>query len=412
MANRTALVLGADGRPQQIQSADSLAASGFVGPLSGNATTATALATPRTINGTSFDGTANITVTAAAGTLTGATLAAGVTASSLLSAAGGTFGTAAFRSTGTSGTTVPLLDGTNRWSGINTFLATTVISLNDATTNGVTTALTLTHNTSGTPANNIGTGIAFAGETSTTVDTPLGSVDMFWTNVTHASRTARGRLRSYYTNIVTDSLYWGTNASGNPTIGFLGAAPAVRQTGDAGVALSLFGLMSGTPTFAAANLTGRVVNDVILLRDEKSAGTHGGTATSGAWQTRTLNTESVDTGGHCSLSSNQFTLAAGTYRIKARAPAYFCNHHQIRLQNVTAGTTLIWGSGQFMSASAIPANGSSDSTIWGRFTVAASQALELQHRVETTWPTAGFGQAANFGGTEVYAEVWLEREAS
>ena len=49
------------------------------------AATATALASARTINGTSFDGTANITVTAAAGTLTGSTLASGVTASSLTS---------------------------------------------------------------------------------------------------------------------------------------------------------------------------------------------------------------------------------------------------------------------------------------------------------------------------------------
>jgi hypothetical protein len=53
--------------------------------VTGNAGTATALQTPRTINGTSFDGTANITVAAAAGTLTGATLASGVTASSLTS---------------------------------------------------------------------------------------------------------------------------------------------------------------------------------------------------------------------------------------------------------------------------------------------------------------------------------------
>lgn len=43
------------------------------------------LTTARAINGTNFDGTAAITVTAAAGTLTGATLAAGVTASSLTS---------------------------------------------------------------------------------------------------------------------------------------------------------------------------------------------------------------------------------------------------------------------------------------------------------------------------------------
>lgn len=64
--------------------------------VTGNAGTATALQTARTINGVSFDGTANITVPAAAGTLTGTTLASGVTGSSLTSAAGGTFGTAAF----------------------------------------------------------------------------------------------------------------------------------------------------------------------------------------------------------------------------------------------------------------------------------------------------------------------------
>lgn len=51
--------------------------------ITGNAGTATALQTARTINGTTFDGTANITVTAAAGTLTGSTLASGVTTSSL-----------------------------------------------------------------------------------------------------------------------------------------------------------------------------------------------------------------------------------------------------------------------------------------------------------------------------------------
>lgn len=62
-----------------------LTATTVIAALTGNATTATALQTARTINTVSFDGTANIIVTAAAGTLTGATLASGVTASSLTS---------------------------------------------------------------------------------------------------------------------------------------------------------------------------------------------------------------------------------------------------------------------------------------------------------------------------------------
>jgi hypothetical protein len=59
--------------------------SGSSGSTTGNAATATALQTARAINGVNFDGTAAITVAAAAGTLTGATLASNVTASSLTS---------------------------------------------------------------------------------------------------------------------------------------------------------------------------------------------------------------------------------------------------------------------------------------------------------------------------------------
>jgi hypothetical protein len=59
--------------------------SGSSGSTTGNAATATALQTGRNINGVSFDGTADITVTAAAGTLSGATLASNVLASSLTS---------------------------------------------------------------------------------------------------------------------------------------------------------------------------------------------------------------------------------------------------------------------------------------------------------------------------------------
>jgi hypothetical protein len=58
---------------------------------------AAALTTARTINGTAFDGSANITITAAGSTLTGSSLPVGITtASGLTTVAGGTFGTAAF----------------------------------------------------------------------------------------------------------------------------------------------------------------------------------------------------------------------------------------------------------------------------------------------------------------------------
>lgn len=97
-----------------------LTATGFSGPLTGavtgNASTATALQTGRTINGTTFDGTGNITVTAAAGTLTGTTLNATVVTTS--ATAVGTIATGVWQGTsikpgygGTGAATVALSDG-------------------------------------------------------------------------------------------------------------------------------------------------------------------------------------------------------------------------------------------------------------------------------------------------------------
>jgi hypothetical protein len=70
-----------------------ISATGFRGPLLGNASTATALATARNINGTAFDGSANITIAADANTLTGTTLASNVVNSSLTSVGTITTGT-------------------------------------------------------------------------------------------------------------------------------------------------------------------------------------------------------------------------------------------------------------------------------------------------------------------------------
>jgi hypothetical protein len=63
----------------------SLTSTALIGALTGNSSTATKLITARAINGVNFDGSAAITVTAAAGTLTGTTLNSTVVNSSLTS---------------------------------------------------------------------------------------------------------------------------------------------------------------------------------------------------------------------------------------------------------------------------------------------------------------------------------------
>lgn len=86
--------------------------------LSGNASTATTLATARNINGVAFNGSADITVTAAAGTLTGTTLAANVVNASLssITPAGGTLAVSGVQ-TITANSASPALTVTNNGAG-------------------------------------------------------------------------------------------------------------------------------------------------------------------------------------------------------------------------------------------------------------------------------------------------------
>lgn len=143
----------------------------------------------------------------------------------------------------------------------------------------------------------------------------------------------------------------------------------------------------------------------ILIRDEKPDGSHGGTFTTGSWQTRTLNTEVVDTGGNATLSSNQITLAAGTYRFRCTAGACNVNVHKAKLKNTTDSIEYI-GTSEYSNT----ANQTTTSIVVGRFTIAAPKVFELQHRGNRTYATGGYGFASNFGVVEVYAqcEFWKE----
>lgn len=145
----------------------------------------------------------------------------------------------------------------------------------------------------------------------------------------------------------------------------------------------------------------------IYIRDEKAAGMNGGSAVAG-FQTRTLNTEVTDAGGLATLASNQIALAPGTYRVFARAPAFGVNGHKIRLRNVTAGTTLLTGSTSYSSNTTAAAV--VDATLRGQITVAAGQALELQHYCQLAQATTGLGGTTNVGEAEVFAEIEFWKE--
>jgi hypothetical protein len=167
------------------------------------------------------------------------------------------------------------------------------------------------------------------------------------------------------------------------------------------------GLLGATGNAAEARAAlGVTRNDYIYIRDEKANGTNAGSSVVG-YQARTLNTEVSDIGGNAALSSNQITLAAGTYRVRARAPGYRAGLHRIRLRNVTSSSTLLVGAGSFAETTATQM----DAFMCGRITVAAGQALEVQHYISSAVATGGLGNAVTSGESEIYAEIEFWRES-
>lgn len=145
-------------------------------------------------------------------------------------------------------------------------------------------------------------------------------------------------------------------------------------------------------------------DDYVLIQDQKAQNTQGGTATSGAWQKRDLNTEVIDTGGLAAIASSVITLQPGTYQCRWSAPAYNgVLQHQTRLRNTADAIDYVGSSERANTLIQSRSMGSA------RFTITAAKTFELQHQVNTTVATAGFGLASNFT-TEVYSiiEFWRE----
>jgi hypothetical protein len=144
------------------------------------------------------------------------------------------------------------------------------------------------------------------------------------------------------------------------------------------------------------------------LEERATSGVQGGTATGGAYAARLLTNQVVDADDivlTLTSATGRFTLAAGTYRVRAGAVAYKVNAHRTRLRDITGGATLLLGTTVLSGADV---DVQTESTLAGEFTLSAESSLELQHYFQTTKATNGRGERASSGDQEVYAwvEVW------
>lgn len=160
----------------------------------------------------------------------------------------------------------------------------------------------------------------------------------------------------------------------------------------------------GLPDFSVFGVNG--VSKTVFIKEEQSGGTAGGTATSGSWETRTLNTVSGDD-DLVSLSSNQFTISEpGTYIIRASAPAHGVNSHKAKLRNTTDSTDDSIGTSEYSSTS----NGVvTRSFITEKIIITSAKTFEIQHQVETTKATNGYGIERNFGVNDIYTIVEIQK---
>lgn len=152
-----------------------------------------------------------------------------------------------------------------------------------------------------------------------------------------------------------------------------------------------------------------VSQQVLHVQEQQPTSTPGGTATSGAWRERTLNTVIENSIPGASLANNNITLPVGTYEIFASAPAYRVGPHRIQIVSLSRGTILI-GSNQSSSTAAADSP-ITTATVIGRVSVSAVETFSLQHRVYTTMDDYGFGTASLLGTHEVYSEIYIKRIA-
>lgn len=194
-----------------------------------------------------------------------------------------------------------------------------------------------------------------------------GSVSFI--SLSNGSDSIGSSIRQVITDAATqtDKLVIATMAGGAPQVDRLhigaGAWMDGATGGDKGI---------GTFNALAIYSRGQPVAGAYVRLHDANAASQAWTLTT--WTTVRISTEAEDAAGLCALASNQITLTAGTYYIRACQAIYGTEYSMLRLRNTTAGTTLVVGRSGYSPST----GGSASVQLDGTFTVAASQALELQ----------------------------------
>ena len=155
--------------------------------------------------------------------------------------------------------------------------------------------------------------------------------------------------------------------------------------------------------------------NVAKITHQLASGTVGGGSTALAWSTRPLNTIAVNPNSIVTLSSNQFTLQAGTYKISAfQCLCYGGTSVALsatsRIRNITDSTTPTGGVGVNCGIFEGSAGAATLLNIHPFIlTIATSKTFELQYYTPVSQVSFGLGETASSGEVETYASVYIEK---
>jgi hypothetical protein len=153
--------------------------------------------------------------------------------------------------------------------------------------------------------------------------------------------------------------------------------------------------------------------------DESTAAGGFGSIDFWVWWPRILNTVRYNSIAGASRHGNRIRLPAGTYSIRASAPAFNTGAHQTKLYNVTDGTDVLIGSSEYSRNNHQIVT---RSRIFGTFTIAGTKDFEIRHiyyartGLNTLGVRVGGGGAGGHGGdvpgitNEVYTVVEIRKE--
>lgn len=161
---------------------------------------------------------------------------------------------------------------------------------------------------------------------------------------------------------------------------------------------------SAAPTWSTLSASG--VPDVII-EDQKTSGTVGGSATTGAWTKRDLTTLVRNNNSIATLSSSEFTLPAGTYYLTAQSPFFYMRGvNRLRLFNVTDNSETKLGRNAWSDGGSSPDRENVfDASLNAVFTISGTKTFRIEYYVvSASGGTSSLGRASSLG-TEIYTTV-------